>query len=102
MQFVIEADQMVVGDGSPPVADAAVVIVDGRIRYAGPAAGAPRDPFAQVIRPRGGTVLPGLIDVHVHITNDGGPGKTAAVLGDAFEAAADLAMRGYANALASL
>ena len=47
-------------------------------------------------------MLPGLIDVHVHITNDGGPGKTAAVLGDAFEAAADLAMRGYANALASL
>ncbi len=102
MQIVIEADQMVIGDGSPPVADAAVVIGEGRIHYAGPTAGAPRDRSAQVIQARGGTVLPGLIDVHVHITNDGGPGKTAAVLGDAFEAAADLAMRGYANALVSL
>jgi imidazolonepropionase-like amidohydrolase len=93
---------MVIGDGSPPVPNAAVVINDNRIAYAGPAAGALRDPSAQVIQARGGTVLPGLIDVHVHITNDGGPGKTAAVLGDAFEAAADLAMRGYANALVSL
>jgi imidazolonepropionase-like amidohydrolase len=102
MPIVIEADQMVIGDGSPPVLHAAVVIADGRIAYAGAAAGAPREPSTQVIQARGGTVLPGLIDVHVHITNDGGPGKTAAVLGDAFDAAADLAMRGYANALVSL
>ena len=102
VQIVIEADQMIVGDNSPPVPDAAVVIDGDRIVYAGPAASAPRTPSAQVIRTEGGTVLPGLIDVHVHITNDGGPGKTAAVLGDAFEAAADLAMRGYASALTSL
>ena len=103
MTIVIEADQMLVGDGSPPVPNAAVVIDENRIAYAGPAAGAPRDPSAHVIQAApGGTILPGLIDVHVHITNDGGAGKTAAVLGDAFEAAADLAMRGYANALVSL
>ena len=102
MKTVIEADQLVVGDGSPPVPIAAVVIEDDRITYAGPAANAPQDPSAHIIQAPGGTILPGLIDVHVHITNDGGPGKTAAVLGDAFEAAADLAMRGYANALASL
>lgn len=102
MQIVIEADQMIVGDGSPPVQNVAVVIDDRRIGYAGPRDGAIWDPSAQVIQARGGTVLPGLIDVHVHLTNDGGPGKTAAVLGDAFEAAADLAMRGYANALVSL
>lgn len=102
MSIVIEAGQMVVGDGSPPVPHAAVIIDDGRITYAGPAADAPPHPAAQVIPAPTGTVLPGLIDVHVHITNDGGPGKTAAVLGDAFEAAADLTMRGYANALTSL
>lgn len=102
MQIVIEARQMIVGDGSPPVPNAAVVITDGRITYAGPVAGATPDPTARTISAPRGTVLPGLIDVHVHITNDGGPGKTAAVLGDAFEAAADLALRGYANALTSL
>jgi imidazolonepropionase-like amidohydrolase len=102
MHIVIEADQMIVGDGSPPIPDATVVIDNDRITYAGPAADAPRGPSAQVFPAPGGTLLPGLIDVHVHITNDGGPGKTAAVLGDVFEAAADLAMRGYANALTSL
>jgi imidazolonepropionase-like amidohydrolase len=102
VQTVIEADRMIVGDGSPPVRDAVVMIDDGRIRFAGPRDGVAWDSPAQVIRARGGTVLPGLIDVHVHLTNDGGPGKTAAVLGDAFDAAADLAMRGYANALVSL
>lgn len=102
MQIVIEAARMAVGDGSPIVPNAVVVIDDGRISYAGPADGVVRDPEAHVIHSPGGTILPGLIDVHVHITNDGGPGKTGAVLGDAFEAAADLAMRGYANALVSL
>ena len=57
---------------------------------------------AEVIEADGGTILPGLIDVHVHITNDGGPGKTGAVLGDSLDFPADLALKGYANALRSL
>lgn len=102
MSIVIEAERVIVGDGTPPLTDAAVVVEGERIVYVGPAAGADVAPEATVIRAPGGSILPGLIDVHVHITNDGGPGKSAAVVGDALEAPADLALRGYANARRSL
>lgn len=66
---VIVGGQMVDGTGAPPVADAAVVIADGLIRYAGPAAGVPPLPPEHVrIDARGGTILPGLIEAHFHPT----------------------------------
>jgi N-acetylglucosamine-6-phosphate deacetylase len=59
------------------VDDAAVVISDnGRIAYAGPAHGAPRT-RGQWLDLGGRTILPGLIDVHVH----GGSGVTFGVPG---------------------
>ena len=49
--------------------DAAVVIRDGRIAYAGPAAGAPPvPPDARRIDARGGTIMPGLVEAHFHPT----------------------------------
>ena len=49
--------------------DAAVVIRDGRIAYAGPANGAPRvAPDALRIDARGGTIMPGLVEAHFHPT----------------------------------
>lgn len=92
---------MIAGTGAPPIPDAALMIDGARITYAGPRAGAARDANAEVIEAAGCTVLPGLIDVHVHFTNDGGPGTTGAVLGDSLEFPTDLALRGYANALRS-
>jgi len=100
--LAVAAGRLLVGDGSPPLADGLVVVDGERIAYAGPAAGAEIPPGATVIRAPAGTVMPGLIDVHVHLTNDGGPGRTAAVVGDALEAPAELALRGYANARRSL
>lgn len=66
---VIVGGQMVDGTGAPPVPDAALVIADGLIRYAGPAAGVPPLPPEHVrIDARGGTILPGLIEAHFHPT----------------------------------
>ena len=49
--------QLFDGTGAPPVPDAALVIAEGRIRYAGPAAGAPAMPAeARRIDARGGTI----------------------------------------------
>ena len=51
--------QLFDGTGAPPVPDAALVIAEGRIRYAGPAAGAPAMPAeARRIDARGGTIMP--------------------------------------------
>ena len=66
---LITNGQMVDGNGGPAVPDAAVVVVDGRIAYAGPVAGAPElPPDVDRIDARGGTILPGLVEAHFHPT----------------------------------
>ncbi len=66
---IIRNAQLVDGTGVAAVSDAVVVIRDGRIAYAGPAAGADRpDPQAAQIDARGGTIMPGLVEAHFHPT----------------------------------
>jgi imidazolonepropionase-like amidohydrolase len=66
---LISNGQLVIGTGAPPVPDAALVIRDGRIAYAGPAAAAPAlPPDAVRIDARGGTIMPGLVEAHFHAT----------------------------------
>jgi imidazolonepropionase-like amidohydrolase len=66
---LITNGQLIDGTGAAPVADAAVVIREGRIAYAGPTAGAPRlEPGAARIDARGGSILPGLVEAHFHPT----------------------------------
>src|SRR4051794_29941359 len=65
----IRNGQLIDGNGGPPVADAVVVLRDGRIEFAGPVAAAgPLDPGAQQIDARGGTIMPGLVEAHFHPT----------------------------------
>ncbi|HYT92796.1 MAG TPA: amidohydrolase family protein [Gemmataceae bacterium] len=66
---LIHNGQLIDGTGAPPVADAALLIRDGRIAYAGPAAGLPELPPEHAeIDARGGTILPGLVEAHFHAT----------------------------------
>jgi imidazolonepropionase-like amidohydrolase len=66
---LIHNGQLVDGTGAAAVPNAAVVIQDGKIAYAGPAAGAPAvAPDAQKIDARGGTIMPGLVEAHFHPT----------------------------------
>ena len=66
---VIRHGQLFDGTGAPPVPDAALVIENGRIRYAGPAAAAPAvPPGTPTIDARGGTIMPGLVEAHFHPT----------------------------------
>ena len=66
---LISHGQLFDGTGAAPVPDAALVITDGRIAYAGPAASAPAvPPDARRIDARGGTILPGLVEAHFHAT----------------------------------
>lgn len=66
---VVANGKLVDGTGSPPVPDAAVVVKDGRVVYAGPSAGAPEvPPEAARIDARGGTIMPGLVEAHFHPT----------------------------------
>jgi imidazolonepropionase-like amidohydrolase len=66
---IIANGQLVDGTGRAPVKDAAVVIRDGRIVYAGPVAAAPlAPPDAERLDAKGGTIMPGLVEAHFHPT----------------------------------
>jgi len=68
-QTVIANGQLVDGTGAPALADAVVVISDGKVAYAGPARGAPLVPAdVRRIDARGGTIMPGLVEAHFHPT----------------------------------
>lgn len=65
----IRNGQLVDGTGAPPVPNATVLVHDGRISYAGASEAAPEvPPDAQTIDANGGTILPGLIEAHIHLT----------------------------------
>ncbi len=66
---VISNGQLIVGDGTPAIADAVLHIDEGRITYAGPALGAPPiHANARLLDARGGTIMPGLVEAHFHPT----------------------------------
>src|SRR5215831_19239975 len=60
--------RLIDGLGGPPVEDAAVILQGNKINYAGPASGAKVPQGSQVIDAKGKTVMPGLADMHVHLT----------------------------------
>jgi imidazolonepropionase-like amidohydrolase len=76
MPEILSAPRVMTGDGT--VADGAVVIGDRTVDWAGPAETLPAECAAL---PRtdypGSTILPGLIDSHVHLGFDGGPDPAA-------------------------
>jgi len=66
----IRANRMLDGRGGEPVRDGAVLIQGQRILAAGPAAEvvAPPDATVEDLSFADGTILPGMIDVHAHLT----------------------------------
>jgi imidazolonepropionase-like amidohydrolase len=77
---VLRAPRLLDGTGAPAVPDAALLLSGGRVAYAGPAAGLPEDAAkAPLLDFPGTTLLPGLVDVHVHLVASGGPDLAADV-----------------------
>ncbi len=66
--LAIVGGQLIDGTGAAPIPNGLVLIEDGRIAYAGPADGKKVPGNAEVIDAGGASVLPGLMDVHVHIS----------------------------------
>ena len=70
--LLLSGGTLIDGTGSPPAADSAVLVRDGRILRAGPRAAFTRaaPKTARVIDTAGRWIIPGLIDCHVHFTGD--------------------------------
>ena len=99
--FVISADRVIPGAGRIVRPSTAVLIGDGQILEVGPAdqvrASVPEEtPWVEY---PGCTILPGLIDSHVHLTFSAGPFITRDLLADDQTA---LLLRGVANARQAL
>jgi len=76
MPEVLTAPRVLTGDAT--VTDGAVVIGDRTVDWAGPAAALPAEYAALPRRDYpDGSILPGLIDSHVHLGFDGGPNPAA-------------------------
>jgi len=65
--LVLEGGTVIDGTGKPPIPDAVVVVEGDRIKAIGPRGRVQYPPAANVIRANGRTILPGLIDGHVHL-----------------------------------
>ncbi|MTE17649.1 amidohydrolase family protein [Streptomyces sp. TRM43335] len=83
MDTIVSAGRVLIGPRGHHITDAAVLVQDGVIADVGPRAevearaphGASRFDYP------GGTLLPGLIDAHVHLVLDAGPDPVAALQG---------------------
>jgi imidazolonepropionase-like amidohydrolase len=64
---VLKNFTLIDGAGHAPVAGAAMILNNGRIVWVGPVAQLKTPPAAQVIDLQGKYVMPGLIDLHVHL-----------------------------------
>ncbi|MFE9247038.1 amidohydrolase family protein [Nocardiopsis sp. NPDC006938] len=69
---VVRNGSLIDGTGSAPLPDGAVVLRGGRVDWVGPADRAPLigGPH-RVVDAAGGTILPGFVDTHVHMTMSG-------------------------------
>ena len=67
--FVIRNGTVVTATGADPIPNGAVVVVDGLITAVGPESEVEVPAGAEIIDAAGGTILPGLIDMHTHVLN---------------------------------
>lgn len=99
-RLLITADRLVDGTGAAPLAHGAVLIEGERIVGVGRQADIGRPDGVRVVAaPAGGTVMPGMADVHVHLAYSGSPHKRAfrAELGELNYAAVALRAARYAH-----
>jgi imidazolonepropionase-like amidohydrolase len=96
---VIRNVSLLDGTGAAPVPGQALIVEGRRISWIGPQAQLPEGSEGHAIDGQGGTIMPGMINCHVHLTNDGSPDLLGQVERDTVTVSA---LRGYLNLQATL
>ena len=99
--FLLRDVTVVDGTGAAPVPGQSVVVEGRRIAWIGPSGSAPGTAAENVVDGGGRTVLPGLINCHVHLTADGAPDLFAQAAGDTVPLATLRAARSAVETLQS-
>jgi imidazolonepropionase-like amidohydrolase len=102
VNLLLRASQLIDGTGAPPRRDQEVRVEDGVIRAIGPIGETAAPPGWEVHEYPEATVLPGLIDAHVHLTFSAEETHEAVRERLAAESEAELLDRALANARAHL
>ena len=66
---LLENFTLIDGSGGAPVTNAALLVVDGKIQYAGPKSGVKAPAIAERLDLTGKFVMPGIINLHSHLGN---------------------------------
>lgn len=86
--FLIRDVNLIDGHGGPGRPGLAVVVDRRRIAWVGPAESAPSFPAHAIVHGAGRSLLPGLINSHVHLSADAGPDFTRQIVSDSLPLAA--------------
>jgi len=71
--FALAHVTVIDGTGAAPQSDSTVIVSDGLISAVGPASTISIPPNAAIVDGKGGFLIPGLTDSHIHLTGSGEP-----------------------------
>jgi imidazolonepropionase-like amidohydrolase len=102
MMLAVRAAQLIDGTGRAPLKDAVVLVEGNKITQVGPAAAVPIPTDAQVLSAPTGTVMPGMVDAHVHVQGKSGANRRASLIAEVQEMNETVALQAYVNVQTTL
>jgi imidazolonepropionase-like amidohydrolase len=102
MRLAIRAGTLIDGTGREPIRNALILVEDQMVKVVARAEEAAVPAGYEVLDASGYTVLPGLIDAHVHLIGSGDPGDNAFGAGEVTRSIPAVTLASYKNALKDL
>ena len=97
MTIAIKAANLIDGTGRAPMRDAVILIEGAKIKEVGPEGAVQIPPDAQVISAANMTVMPGMVDAHVHVQGKSGANRRSSLIAEVQDMNETVALQAYVN-----